>query len=110
MTMADEAGAGWRVPVGERETTAVHDAAASADGRRVVFVCAHGAGGHRGDGAMLKLRDALVARGIELVRYNFFYKEKGSGRPDPMPLLQECTSAEVARAGEELRPDVLVIG
>ncbi|MFL5539393.1 MAG: alpha/beta family hydrolase [Longimicrobiaceae bacterium] len=109
-TMADEAGAGWRVQVGERETTAVHDAAASADGRRVVFVCAHGAGGHRGDGAMLKLRDALVARGIELVRYNFFYKEKGSGRPDPMPLLQECTSAVVARAREELRPELLVIG
>lgn len=108
--MADEAGAGWRVAVGERETTAVHDAAAPADGRRVVFVCAHGAGGHRGDGSMLKLRDALVARGIELVRYNFFYKEKGSGRPDPMPLLQECTSAVVARAREELRPEVLIIG
>ena len=108
--MADAAGAGWRIQVGERKTTAVHDAAASADGRRVVFVCAHGAGGHRGDGAMLKLRDALVARGIELVRYNFFYKEKGSGRPDPMPLLQECTSAVVARAREELRPDLLVIG
>ncbi|MFL5385557.1 MAG: alpha/beta family hydrolase [Longimicrobiaceae bacterium] len=108
--MADEAGAGWRVAVGERETTAVHDPAAPADGRRVVFVCAHGAGGHRGDGSMLKLRDALVARGIELVRYNFFYKEKGSGRPDPMPLLQECTSAVVARAREELRPEVLIIG
>ena len=108
--MADEAGAGWRVAVGERETTAVHDAAAPADGRRIVFVCAHGAGGHRGDGSMLKLRDALVARGIELVRFNFFYKEKGSGRPDPMPLLQECTSAVVARAREELRPDLLIIG
>ena len=107
--MTDSAGAGWRVAVGDAETTVVHDLA-SADGPRVVFVCAHGAGGHRGDGAMLKLRDALVARGIELVRYNFFYKEKGSGRPDPMPLLQECTSAVVARAREELRPDVLIIG
>ena len=108
--MAEAANAGWRVQVGARETTAVHDAAASGDGRRIVFVCAHGAGGHRGDGAMLKLRDALVARGIDLVRFNFFYKEKGSGRPDPMPLLQECTSAVVARAREELRPDVLIIG
>jgi len=108
--MAEAANAGWRVQVGARETTAVHDAAASGDGRRIVFVCAHGAGGHRGDGAMLKLRDALVARGIDLVRFNFFYKEKGSGRPDPMPLLQECTSAVVARAREELRPELLIIG
>jgi len=40
--MADEAGAGWRVAVGERETTAVHDAAAPADGRRGGCGCAHG--------------------------------------------------------------------
>ena len=109
--MADAADATWTVQVGEKGTTAaVHDAAGAAQGRRVVFVCAHGAGGNRDDGSMLRLRDALVARGIDVVRFNFLYKERGSGRPDPMPLLQQCVSAVVARAREELRPDVLIIG
>jgi predicted alpha/beta-hydrolase family hydrolase len=59
---------------------------------------------------MLRLRDALVARGIDVVRFNFFYREKGSGRPDPMPLLQACTTAVVERVRAELRPDLLIIG
>lgn len=101
--------AGWTVQVGEQQTLAVHDAA-QAEGPRVVFVCAHGAGGNRDDKSMLALRDALIARGISLVRFNFLYKERGSGRPDAMPLLMETTSAVVARVREELAPDVLVIG
>jgi predicted alpha/beta-hydrolase family hydrolase len=63
-----------------------------------------------GDKGMLAGSEALRARGIGVVRFNFLYKEKGSGRPDTMPRLQECTEAVVARVREELRPDVLIIG
>src|SRR5688500_11342475 len=63
-----------------------------------------------GDRSMLAVCDALRARGISTVRFNFLYKEKGSGRPDPMPRLMETTSAVVARVRDELRPDVLIIG
>ena len=99
----------WRVAVGDAETTAVLDSA-SADGRRVVFVCAHGAGGNRDDRSMLALRNALVRRGIDVVRFNFLYKERGSGRPDPMPRLMETVAAVVARTRDELKPDLLLIG
>lgn len=99
----------WRVAVGDAETTVVHDPAAG-DGPRVVFVCAHGAGGNRDDRSMLALRDALVRRGIDVVRFNFLYKEKGSGRPDPMPRLMETVRAVVQRTRDELRPDLLLIG
>lgn len=99
----------WQVPVGAAETTAVFDPAGSQP-TRVVFVCAHGAGGNRDDRGMLAVRDALRARGISLVRFNFLYKERGSGRPDAMPLLQETVAAVVARVREELKPEVLVIG
>jgi predicted alpha/beta-hydrolase family hydrolase len=109
-SVAEPASATWTVQVGDKETTAVHDPADAAAGPRVVFVCAHGAGGNKDDGGMLRLRDALRSRGIDVVRFNFLYKEKGSGRPDPMPLLQETVSAVVERAREELRPDVLIIG
>ncbi|HEU0053080.1 MAG TPA: alpha/beta family hydrolase [Longimicrobium sp.] len=98
----------WRVKVGEEETTAVFDAAG--EGTRTVFVCAHGAGGHMGDRSMLALRDALVARGIPLVRFDFLYKAKGSGRPDPMPKLMATWAAVAERVRAELSPEVLVIG
>jgi hypothetical protein len=63
-----------------------------------------------GDRGMLAVAEAIRARGIDVVRFNFLYKERGSGRPDPMPRLMETTSAVVARIREELRPDVLIIG
>lgn len=107
--MAEPQGTGWRVAVGDAETTVVHDPA-SAEGRRVVFVCAHGAGGNRDDKSMLALRNALVEHGIAVVRFNFLYKEKGSGRPDPMPRLMETVSAVVQRTRDELAPDLLLIG
>src|SRR5215213_3879505 len=99
----------WRVAVGDAETTAVLDSA-SADGRRVVFVCAHGAGGNRDDRSMLALRTALVRRGIDEVRFNFLYKERGSGRPDPMPKLMETVTAVVDRVRAELKPRTLITG
>ncbi|MEO5590354.1 MAG: alpha/beta family hydrolase, partial [Gemmatimonadaceae bacterium] len=34
----------------------------------------------------------------------------GSGRPDPMPRLEECFAAVVARARDELNPRILIIG
>ena len=107
--MADSESTIWQVQVGGDQTTAVFDPAPS-DGTRVVFVCAHGAGGNRDDRGMLATRDALRARRLPVVRFNFLYKEKGSGRPDPMPRLMETVSAVVARVREELRPQVLVIG
>jgi len=107
--MADANGAAWQVPVGAAETRAVFDAAKS-DPSRVVFVFAHGAGGNRDDKSMLAARDALVARGVSTVRFNFLYKERGSGRPDAMPLLQDTVSAVVARTREELSPELLIIG
>ena len=101
----------WRVPVGDAETSAAYDPADDAgDGPRVVFVAAHGAGGNMNDRGMLSVTRALRARGIGIVRFNFLYREKGSGRPDPMPRLMETTRAVVARAREELRPELLVIG
>ncbi|HEX2076134.1 MAG TPA: alpha/beta family hydrolase [Longimicrobium sp.] len=107
--MADSESATWQVQAGGERTTAVFDPAGAA-GTRVVFVCAHGAGGNRDDRGMLATREALLARGLPVVRFNFLYKEKGSGRPDPMPRLMETVSAVVARVREELRPEVLVIG
>jgi predicted alpha/beta-hydrolase family hydrolase len=99
----------WRVPVGGDETRAVYESATSAQ-ENAVFVCAHGAGGNMSDRSMLAAANALRARGFGVVRFNFLYKERGSGRPDPMPKLMDTVAAVVDRTRKELEPNTLIIG
>lgn len=99
----------WRVRIGEEETSAAYEPATSAT-EVAVFVCAHGAGGNMVDRGMLATAMALIERGVGVVRFNFLYKEKRSGRPDPMPRLMETTAAVVAHVRAELRPGRLIIG
>ena len=100
----------WTVPVGSETTSAIYDPGESDVIDGTVFVCAHGAGGNMVDGGMQKTAKALVNRGVNLVRFNFMYKEKKSGRPDPMPKLQECFAAVVEKTRAELNPTRLIIG
>jgi len=99
----------WRVAVGGDETSAVFEPATSGE-QGIVFVCAHGAGGNMNDKGILQTANALRARGLGVVRFNFLYKEKKSGRPDPMPRLKECITAVVARVRHELNPKTMIIG
>jgi predicted alpha/beta-hydrolase family hydrolase len=73
-----------------------------------VFVCAHGAGGHKDDKSMLRLAAALEPLGIEVVRFNFPYREAGSRRIDPMPVLESAFQRAVDSARRPARP--LLIG
>jgi predicted alpha/beta-hydrolase family hydrolase len=98
----------WRVPVGDEETSAVYEPATSE--QNAVFVCAHGAGGNMNDRSVLSTANAFRARGFGVVRFNFLYKERKSGRPDPMPKLKDCYSAVVQRARKEIAPKTLIIG
>jgi len=103
-------GTEWRVAVGTEETRAVYEPPSSG-AESAVFVCAHGAGGSMSDRSTLAAANALRSRGIGVVRFNFLYKEKGSGRPDPMPKLMATTTAVVDRVRAELgSPRPLIIG
>ena len=97
----------WTVAVGEAETTALYDPAADTD---TVLVLAHGAGGSMLDRSMLALSRALNDQELSVVRFNFLYRARGSGRPDPMPKLEETFTAVVERARSELSPKKLIIG
>ena len=59
---------------------------------------------------MLQLAAELRGRGITVVRFNFMYKEKRSGRPDPMPQLKECFESVVAHTLAEMEPRLLLLG
>ena len=103
-------GTEWRVAVGTEETRAVYEPPSSG-AESAVFVCAHGAGGSMSDRSTLAAANALRSRGIGVVRFNFLYREKGSGRPDPMPKLMATTTAVVDRVRAELgSPRPLIIG
>jgi uncharacterized protein len=77
---------------------------------KTVFVCAHGAGGHKDDRGMVALAGALGAAGVDVVRFNFPYRDKRSGHPDPMPVLEATIADIVARVRAERRPAKLLIG
>jgi predicted alpha/beta-hydrolase family hydrolase len=99
-----------KVAAGDTTVSAAYEDPMTPAGRRAVFVCAHGAGGNMMDRGMLATANALRAQGIGVLRFNFPYKERKSGRPDPMPRLKETIAAVVDRARAELAPDLLVIG
>jgi predicted alpha/beta-hydrolase family hydrolase len=102
-------GTTWKVSVGDQTTTAVYEPPSSGD-EAAVFVCAHGAGGSLSDRSTLATANAMRAHGLGVVRYNFLYKERGAGGPDPMPKLMATVTAVVARARDELAPRRLFIG
>jgi predicted alpha/beta-hydrolase family hydrolase len=99
----------WTIDVGGETTSAAYDPAPNGD-HSTVFVCAHGAGGNMADRGVLSVARAIGARGIDVVRFNFLYKEKHSSRPDPMPKLEATITAVVARVRTELQPKTLIIG
>lgn len=79
-------------------------------GAKALFVCAHGAGGDMDARGMLRLASALEARGFDVVRFNFPYREKGSGRPDPMPVLKASIEKIVETVRKELGGRRLIVG
>ena len=99
----------WQVEVGDSHTSAVFEPALGSGGG-TVFVCAHGAGGHMNDRGMLALAEQLRGRGMHVVRFNFLYREKGSSRPDAVPLLKQSIRAVSARTRSEIQPERVIIG
>ncbi len=99
----------WTIAVeDDAMVTAVVERAEGSAG--IVFICAHGAGGHMGDASTLAVTAAVRARGIDTVRFNFLYKEQQQRRPDPMPRLMACYRAVVAHVREAAEPRVLILG
>jgi len=98
----------WRVDVGGDRTSAVYEA--SDKRQAAVFVCAHGAGGNMSDRGLLRVAETMRSAGLGVVRFNFLYREKKSGRPDPMSRLEECVAAVGERTRAEVGGQPLIIG
>jgi predicted alpha/beta-hydrolase family hydrolase len=62
------------------------------------------------DRGMTRVAQTLEAAGLNVVRFNFPYRDKGSARPDPMPVLKATVAEAAARARKEFAPRKLIIG
>lgn len=107
--MMSQEGSTWSVAIGPASTTALYEPPVPGP-ESAVFICAHGAGGNIADRGILATSAAMRGEGIGVVRFNFLYRERKSGRPDPMPKLMETFTSVVARVRSELNPGRLIIG
>ena len=99
----------WRVDVGGEQTLAVIDRAIDAEAS-AMFVCGHGAGGNLSDAGILAASEQLRRHGLHVVRFNFLYRERASGAPDPMPRLKQCYAAVAEHARRTVKPATVILG
>ncbi|HKE49361.1 MAG TPA: alpha/beta family hydrolase, partial [Rhodanobacteraceae bacterium] len=77
---------------------------------RACYVLAHGAGAGMRHPFMVAIADALAARGIATLRYQFPHMEKGSKRPDGPAVAHAAVRAAVAEATRRFPKLPLVAG
>jgi uncharacterized protein len=95
--------------VGDAATTArLYRAAPAARDR--TFVLAHGAGAGQTHAFIVSFAEALAARGIDVVTFDFLYVAAGRRAPDRPPALEACWRAALALARDEWNGRVPFIG
>lgn len=78
------------------------------EGARWLYVLAHGAGAGMRHAFMTAIAEALAARGIATLRWEFSYMAQGRKRPDPPAQLVAAVRAACA-AARELAPDLRLV-
>ena len=78
----------------------------------VTFIFAHGAGADQLSGFMQQYAQGLAERGLDVLTFNFLYKEQHKSAPDPKAKLELCYRKviEAALANKKLKKNRLVIG
>ena len=66
--------------------------------RRVLLVLAHGAGAGHAHPWMVRYARGLADRGLDVVTFNFPYKEAGRSAPDRAPVLEDAFRRVIASA------------
>ena len=78
----------------------------------VTLILGHGAGaGHTSD-FIVSSASGLAARGIDIITFNFLYREQGRRIPDPNDKLEACYRAVIEAVRRQMRSgrDALAIG
>lgn len=102
-----------KIEITDDETvTALLYLAATLERRGMTIVLGHGAGADQTSGFMRMVAGGLAARGLDVMTFNFLYKEKGRSVPDPKAKLEACYQAVINAAlkHKKLKTNRLVIG
>jgi uncharacterized protein len=75
-----------------------------------LLVLAHGAGGDLRNAFMDTIAAGLAARGVDVLRFNFAYSERGKKSPDKGPTLEQTFRDVIEHARSELSPTRLLAG
>src|ERR1044072_495215 len=78
--------------------TAMLYPAAKKDRAALTIILGHGAGADQLSGFMRMAAEGLAARGLDVMTFNFLYKEKGKSVPDPKAKLEACYQAVIDAA------------
>src|SRR5215217_616988 len=92
--------------------TALLYPAAKKDRAGLTIVLGHGAGANQTSGFMRSFAKGLVARGLDVMTFNFVYMEQERSVPDHMHKLEACFRAviETALNQKKLKNNRLVLG
>ncbi|HEX8899424.1 MAG TPA: alpha/beta family hydrolase, partial [Chthoniobacterales bacterium] len=92
--------------------TAMLYPAAKQNRARITIILGHGAGADQMSGFMRMAAERFAARGLDAMTFNFLYKERGRGVPDPKAKLEACYQAIINAAAnnQKLKGNKLVIG
>ncbi len=86
----------FRVEVAPSQHVTAIDYAAAAENRAgVTLILGHGAGADQTSGFMVAFANALAERGIDIVTFNFLYREHRRRIPDPNAILESCWRAVI---------------
>ncbi|HZS37192.1 MAG TPA: alpha/beta family hydrolase [Polyangia bacterium] len=77
---------------------------------RVTLVLGHGAGADQSSAFLVEYSEALAARGLDVMTFNFVYSEQKRGAPDRPPKLEACWRAAIETARPLFKDHALVIG
>jgi uncharacterized protein len=77
----------------------------------VTLILGHGAGAGQTSDFIVSFASGLAARGIDIITFNFLYREQGRRIPDPNDKLEACYRAVIEAVREQMKSrDALAIG
>ena len=78
----------------------------------VTLILGHGAGAGQTSDFIMSFASGLTARGVDMVTFNFLYREQGRRIPDPNDKLEACYRAVIEAVREQMNSgrDALAIG
>ena len=98
-----------RIRVADEEVSGLHYPA-SGTSLHITLVLGHGAGADQHSDFMTSYSDALAARGLDVLTFNFVYTEQKRGAPDRTPKLEAAYRAAIETARALVPDHALAIG